>query len=79
MTRPASDLIILVEDDDTLGESLDQAASRLVAGGLHRCRHLIAALRREGFPRRRGTLHQAARSALLAARIPVRPGSPGRR
>jgi hypothetical protein len=79
VTRPAPDLLVLVEPDDDLGEDLDTAARRLVAGGLHRCRHLMAALRREGFPRRRGTLHRAARLALLAAGIPVRPGSPGRR
>ena len=72
------DIVIVVETGDELGEDLDSAAQRLVAGGLRRVRHLIGALRHEGFPRRRGTLAAAARSALLAAGVPIRR-SGGRR
>lgn len=75
MTR--DDLVVVVDADDELGESLDQAAGRLVASGLRRVRHLIAALRHEGYPRRRDVLHRAARSALLSADLPVVRG--GRR
>jgi hypothetical protein len=71
-------LLVVVDADDELGEDLDQAARRLVAGGLHRVRHLIPALRSMGFPRRRGTLAAAANRALKAAGIEVRAGRPRR-
>ena len=77
MTKPATDFVVVVDDDSPLASTLDQDAARLVQEGTRTARGLIAGLRAAGHARRRGTLLRAARTALLAAGVAVVRG--GRR